>query len=506
MLSSATTAKGFDSDGNKAGRWLKNESDMLKKAVQIYSADRQWTQVSAFLSANGVNRGPTQCRHRWNTTMRPNLRKGTWDESEDDILRKEVTKNLALCGSVGKINWQVLADTVLPSRTGKACWERWIFRLDPSIDRSPFTPEQDTELMRLHSELGNKWATIAKRMSKAVGVPNGTRTADQIKSRFISLKRIHKKGNSPKTSPPYNHVQMYTHTIQAHDQVLQMPTHMHIFQSQQAELFKRERTTSSCGMQPTAQRTKVTCASASPPAAGVGVGFAAEDHSNLSGNMDTLLGSMLGEMSISVDPTTLAVEAAEVEAPPVAATAATAATAAIAATEASANARHTIAGAGDSSLLDLDLLKSMDNFLAAEMCSDFAQHTTLAPPQIPASTAAAATAAPVPPASPAPHVATGAVATSISGNPNANANAHAHLKFENQDERELIESVESQLDRIFGTMSYDSVDLRPDSDVEADGRSYSSAHSQPKAHSCNQQHCAADIRYSSLSSLLELSM
>lgn len=118
--------------------------------------------------------------------MRPNIRKGTWDQEEDDRLKEAVQKALLECASVSKINWQTMADTVLPSRTGKACWERWIFRLDPSIDRSPFTAVEDDKLLTLQQAKGNKWAAIAKCMCSA----KGTRTADQVKSRFISLKRL----------------------------------------------------------------------------------------------------------------------------------------------------------------------------------------------------------------------------------------------------------------------------------------------------------------------------
>jgi len=189
--------------GQKAGRWTDAESQMLTKAVAIYGADRQWPQVSQYMVDNGVKRGPTQCRHRWSKTLRPNIKKGSWNANEDRLLRVEVNKCFARGQTVKKIIWREIADSVLPTRTGKACWERWIYRLDPAIDRSPFTPEQDSQLLSLQSEVGNKWASIAKKMSKGQGVVGGTRTADQIKSRYITLCRASKRaqGSSSAAKP-----------------------------------------------------------------------------------------------------------------------------------------------------------------------------------------------------------------------------------------------------------------------------------------------------------------
>jgi hypothetical protein len=177
---------------NTSGKWLDHESELLKQAVVIYSSQRQWTQVSNYLAERGVHRGPKQCNHRWSK----NIRKGAWDTNEDNLLRAEVLRCLATCKSVAKVNWQVLADTVLPERTGRACWERWRYRLDPSIDRSPFTLKQDATLLALHTELGNNWSAIATRMCKESGMSTGTRAPDQIKKRCSSLNR----GNQPKTN------------------------------------------------------------------------------------------------------------------------------------------------------------------------------------------------------------------------------------------------------------------------------------------------------------------
>jgi hypothetical protein len=177
-------------DGNKTGKWTEHESKILQQAVAELGDNKRWTEVAEYLAHHGVSRGATQCRHRWHKALRPNLKKGPWNLKEDQLLVGAVTASLAVIGPITKMDWQAVADSILPERTGKACRERWISRLDPSIDRSRFTKEEDDALLSLHSTLGNKWAKISKELNRTVGRGTGkSRTPDQIKSRFISLKR-----------------------------------------------------------------------------------------------------------------------------------------------------------------------------------------------------------------------------------------------------------------------------------------------------------------------------
>jgi hypothetical protein len=175
---------------HRVGKWTEYESKILQRAVEELGDNKKWTDVSEYLIKYGVSRGATQCRHRWHKTMRPNLKKGPWNSGEDALLTEAVLSSLKDVGAVGKVDWQVIANAVLPSRTGKACRERWISRLDPAIDRSPFSAEEDAKLLMTHQALGNKWAKIAKSMNKShASGQKRSRTADQVKSRYISLMR-----------------------------------------------------------------------------------------------------------------------------------------------------------------------------------------------------------------------------------------------------------------------------------------------------------------------------
>jgi len=108
--------------------------------------------------------------------LTPGLKKGQWTPDEDQLLRDLV--------NAGHKNWGSLAEKV-PGRTSKQCRERWFHALDPNINKTPYTPEEDAIVLKWHAELGNRWATIAKSL-------NG-RTENSVKIRYKALDRLEKR-------------------------------------------------------------------------------------------------------------------------------------------------------------------------------------------------------------------------------------------------------------------------------------------------------------------------
>ncbi|KAJ6289484.1 hypothetical protein OIU76_025325 [Salix suchowensis] len=80
--------------------------------------------------------------------------RGHWRLAEDEKLRELVEQ-------YGPHNWNSIAEK-LQGRSGKSCRLRWFNQLDPRINRSPFTEEEEERLLACHRIHGNKWAVIAK--------------------------------------------------------------------------------------------------------------------------------------------------------------------------------------------------------------------------------------------------------------------------------------------------------------------------------------------------------
>ncbi|KAJ9189172.1 hypothetical protein P3X46_000498 [Hevea brasiliensis] len=80
--------------------------------------------------------------------------RGHWRPAEDEKLRK-------LVEHYGPHNWNAIAEK-LQGRSGKSCRLRWFNQLDPRINRSPFTEEEEERLLASHRIHGNRWAVIAR--------------------------------------------------------------------------------------------------------------------------------------------------------------------------------------------------------------------------------------------------------------------------------------------------------------------------------------------------------
>ncbi|XP_010939961.2 transcription factor MYB52 [Elaeis guineensis] len=80
--------------------------------------------------------------------------RGHWRPAEDEKLKELVAR-------YGPHNWNAIAEK-LQGRSGKSCRLRWFNQLDPRINRSPFTPEEEERLLASHRIHGNRWAIIAR--------------------------------------------------------------------------------------------------------------------------------------------------------------------------------------------------------------------------------------------------------------------------------------------------------------------------------------------------------
>lgn len=82
------------------------------------------------------------------------VKKGPWTAVEDAILIDYVKR-------YGEGNWNAVQKNVGLQRCGKSCRLRWANHLRPNLKKGSFTPEEESLIIKLHSQLGNKWARMA---------------------------------------------------------------------------------------------------------------------------------------------------------------------------------------------------------------------------------------------------------------------------------------------------------------------------------------------------------
>nr|AQM49950.1 MYB transcription factor 113 [Liquidambar formosana]QVX18575.1 MYB transcription factor 113 [Liquidambar formosana] len=95
------------------------------------------------------------------------VRKGTWTEEEDALLKKCIEE-------YGEGKWHQVPLRAGLNRCRKSCRLRWLNYLRPNIKRGEFTLDEVDLIIRLHKLLGNRWSLIAGRLPG--------RTANDVKN------------------------------------------------------------------------------------------------------------------------------------------------------------------------------------------------------------------------------------------------------------------------------------------------------------------------------------
>jgi myb proto-oncogene protein len=154
--------------------WTTQEDAALQAAVNKHG-DKNWRTIAEDIPG----RNHLQCLQRWKKALRPGLVKGHWSKAEDARLLDLITAYTEK-GTISNINWAAIAQQI-DGRNAKQCRERWFLNLDPSINRGPWTAEEDERLLKLAAQCGGRWSLISKNM---VG-----RTENSVKTRYHSLQR-----------------------------------------------------------------------------------------------------------------------------------------------------------------------------------------------------------------------------------------------------------------------------------------------------------------------------
>ncbi|XWS22820.1 hypothetical protein CRYUN_Cryun29cG0068600 [Craigia yunnanensis] len=83
--------------------------------------------------------------------------KGAWSNIEDEKLINYIRKHGEGC-------WRTLPQAAGLLRCGKSCRLRWINYLRPDLKRGSFAEDEEDLIIKLHALLGNRWALIAGRL------------------------------------------------------------------------------------------------------------------------------------------------------------------------------------------------------------------------------------------------------------------------------------------------------------------------------------------------------
>jgi hypothetical protein len=115
---------------------------------------------------------------------------------EDQELKVLVTQ-------FGENNWAKIA-SFMPGRSPRQCRERWKNYVNPSLDFSPWTSEEDDLLLQKCQEFGKKWWKIALLL--------GNRSKNSCRNRWDALQRRVSKvqplpPRSQPQSPPQSQLQ-----------------------------------------------------------------------------------------------------------------------------------------------------------------------------------------------------------------------------------------------------------------------------------------------------------
>ncbi|THC87410.1 hypothetical protein EYZ11_013144 [Aspergillus tanneri] len=160
--------------------WTTEEDMILRREVgkaQASGRNISWHEIAAFLPG----RTNKDCRKRWYGTTAAKVNKGPWTEAEDERLIKAIKQH--------GTKWAIAA-SVVGSRLPDQCSKRWSHAINPEIDHSPWTPQEDELLLQGVTKHGHFWQQL-------VSLYFPRRTSLSAKNRYHVLQRRLKNGSDP---------------------------------------------------------------------------------------------------------------------------------------------------------------------------------------------------------------------------------------------------------------------------------------------------------------------
>jgi len=159
---------------------------MLRAAIKLEEPHTDRPSKWHSIARHVPGRTNKDCRKRWCATMASIVSKGGWSSEEDRKLLDAVEKH--------GMKWSVVASLVETRNSGQ-CAKRWQDTLNPAIDRSAWSADEDAKLLDAVENMGTCWTSIVKSYFPG-------RTALAAKNRYSHLNRSSssKRASSPSGS------------------------------------------------------------------------------------------------------------------------------------------------------------------------------------------------------------------------------------------------------------------------------------------------------------------
>lgn len=129
--------------------WTEKEDQILRHEAErqlTQGSVRNWNQIAPKLPG----RTNKDCRKRW-SKVRENVKKGAWSSAEDERLQSAVERF--------GYRWTIVAESV-GTRHADQCAKRWHHSLNPTLDHSEWSPEDDERLLAVVDVYGRNWTTV----------------------------------------------------------------------------------------------------------------------------------------------------------------------------------------------------------------------------------------------------------------------------------------------------------------------------------------------------------
>lgn len=130
-------------------KWKKDEAILLVKLVKKYG--EKWTRIEKKIKTKSAK----QCMQKYKNMVKVE-RKGNWTNEEDKLLLQWVKVH-------GANKWTDCSRRI-EGRCGKQCRERWMNTLDPHVKRGNWEEKEQNTIFKQMKINWSSWALISKNL------------------------------------------------------------------------------------------------------------------------------------------------------------------------------------------------------------------------------------------------------------------------------------------------------------------------------------------------------